>query len=322
MKFVALKNSLKDEVLPAYLIIGEDAFLKQKALELLKNSVVNSNAELNSIFFSTDNLEADRVIDACNTMPFFADKKLVVVTEYEKKNSDSLITKLDEYLNAPNTSTCLVLVGEQDSKYFEPLTKKLEVIDCGKLNTEVLSKIVLSMAKENGKQMSIQAVNTLIDYCNNDLARINIELLKLSSGSASDAIELKDIAGNVNKDLEFQVYELTNALGNKNAESSFVILNNLLENKNTVSAVLASIYKHFRRLFHISVSGLNDKELADKLEVKEYAILKAREQVGKFSPLVLKQINEMCVDIDYKCKIGKMDAENGINFLVLNILNM
>ena len=169
MKFIALKNNIKQQVLPVYLIDGEDAFLKQKALDLIKEAVVSINAELNSLFFSTDNLEPDRVIDACNTMPFFADKKLVVVKEYEKKNSDSLITKLDDYLTNPNASTCLVLVADEGSKYFDNLKNKLEVIDCNKLDRDTLFKIILSLAQSNNKQIDSNAINTLIDYCNNDM---------------------------------------------------------------------------------------------------------------------------------------------------------
>lgn len=323
MKFVELKKNIASEVLPAYLITGKDSFLRQKALEIITNAVVTENKELNSVMFSTDNLEDNRVIDACNTMPFFASHKLVVVKEYEKKKSDSLVTKLDGYLLNANPTTCLVLVAEENSKYFESLKKKMEVVDCNYLSKDMLKRWVLNTLKEKQKNIEPLALELLIDYCNYDLMKINMELYKLISlVGDEEVIKADNVKSNTHKDLEFQVYELTNALSKKDATESFLIMNTLLENKSTTSSVLAVIYKHFRRLFHASISSSDNVTLANELEVKEYAVIKARQQAKLFGVKKLKDINELIVEIDFKSKTGKMDAVKGLNYLLLTILNM
>jgi DNA polymerase III subunit delta len=324
VKFEDLKKSIKQQVKPAYLITGSDIYLKQKAEGIIKEAVIPANAELNCVFFSTDKIEPEKVIDACNTLPFFADKKLVVVKEYEKKNSDSLVKKLEEYLKNPNESTCLVLVASEDSKYFDNLKKYVEIVDCNVLNSSLIEKFIELELKKANKKIDFIARQFLMDYCNFDLAKINMELLKLIGYlGEDDTITVEMVKENVNKDLEFEIYELTETLCKKDAEKTYAILNTLLANKNTTSSVLATINRHFRRLLYIAISsGFSNKELSEKLEVKEFAIKKQTEQVKAFGAVKLKLINELCVDLDYKTKTGKLDAEGGINFLVFKILNM
>ena len=144
MKFEELKKKLKEQLKPVYLITGSDLFLKQKAEELIKEAVLTSNVELNSVHFSTDKVDPVKVVDACNTLPFFASKKLVVIKEYEKKSSDALIKKLDEYVKQPNETTCLLLIAEQGSTYFDSLKKHAEIVDSSnKYCTNFFSSILI-----------------------------------------------------------------------------------------------------------------------------------------------------------------------------------
>lgn len=324
MKFEELKKKLKEEVKLVYLITGSDLFLKKKAQELIREAVVTDYEELNSSYFSTDKFDADKVIEACSTLPFFSNKKLVVVDEYEKKNSDSFTKKLEEYVKNPNESTCLVLIQKEESSYFDSLKKQVEIIDCNPLSGSLLEQIIEADVKKQNKKIDYIAKKLLIEYCGNNLAKINMELLKLlHSINEEGTISPDMVKDNVKKDLEFQIYELTQQLGVKNTQETYVILNTLKENKNTVSSLLSSIYRHFRRLFYIAVnSELSNRELAEKLEVKEFAIKKASEQVKTFGVIKLKTINELCVELDYKTKTGKLNPDIALDYFVLTILNL
>lgn len=67
--------------------------------------------------------------------------------------------------------------------------------------------------------------------------------------------------------------------------------------------ILGLITNHFRRLFFIAISGLDDKALASLLSVKEYAISKQRVQIKNFSKLQLKKIYSLLEEIDFSIKV-------------------
>ena len=102
----------------------------------------------------------------------------------------------------------------------------------------------------------------------------------------------------------------------KNGDKAIKILDQIGKEQ----GILGLITNHFRRLFFISTSELDDKTLANLLNVKEYAIKKQREQTKNFSKIQLKRIFEMLEDVDFKIKSGAMLSENALYFLVLSIL--
>ncbi len=320
MKFTELKKSLKQNILPAYLVKGEDSFLRVSAVNMINKIVVTANEELNIQEFSTESLDVKKVLEACNTLPFFSDKKIVLIKEYTKNANAELTKALNEYLKDPNETTCLILVSATGGKAFANL-KNIETVDCSFLSMDLLKKWVAGKLKSKNKTIDVKAAEMLIDYCNFNLTVIDSQLNKIVAYCGnSDVITIKDVDDNTTKTLEFQVFELTAALSQKNSTKSIIILNTLLDSKTEPTALINLIYNHFRRLFHISVTNESDASLASKLKVKEYAIKKSRTQAKMFSQLSLKNICELCLEVESDIKTGKMNANKAINYLVFKIL--
>ena len=82
----------------------------------------------------------------------------------------------------------------------------------------------------------------------------------------------------------------------------------------------ALVLNHFRRLFFVAVSDMNDKELSELLGVKEFAVTKARTLAKNFTKLQLKNIYEMLNDVDFYIKNGQMQIENALYYLIFGIL--
>ena len=118
------------------------------------------------------------------------------------------------------------------------------------------------------------------------------------------------------KDVEFSVFELTDALSKKKGDKAIKLLK-LMEKD---PGVFSLISNHFRRLFYVSISDMTNSELAALLNVKEYAIVKARELARGFSKAQLKKINALLEELDYNVKSGKLLASNALHLLVFNII--
>ena len=71
----------------------------------------------------------------------------------------------------------------------------------------------------------------------------------------------------------------------------------------------------------ISVSSESKSELAKMLGVHEYAITKSQDQVKLFTKKQLKEINDMCQQLDFDIKQSNITPENAIDYIILKILN-
>jgi DNA polymerase-3 subunit delta len=318
MKFVELKKNLKTNLKNNYILKGEDEYLLSHAYELIKEACNIELPELNLLAFKED-IDFDSVVKALETLPIFVERKLIYVklTSKDFKNE----SRLEEYLKNINTTSVLV-VSVGNTGYLKNLEKYFEIVDCNRLSKDIILPFVVNELKKYSKSINKDACELLCDYTNCDLSKITNELTKCVSYIGDRTIiEINDIMLLVGKSVEFQIFELTEALAKKNAVKVYEILSVIKTKKDEFRGLLALIYKHFRRLFMVSVSSETKSELAKSLGVHEYAITKSQEQARLFTKKQLKEINDVCHQLDYDIKQSNMTPENAIDYIVLKILN-
>lgn len=322
MKFVELKKNLSQEILPIYLIKGQDNFLCESCINLVETklfgNIIKNN--LNKQTFGTENLDIKKFLDNLNTMPFFAERKMVVLKEEDTKNSSEIISCLKEYASSPNKSTVLMVYCLPESDFFKPLMQKCETVDCSKLDLPIIKKWILNKLAscKNDKveyQINNDALDTLINYTNGYLTKIDKELDKLmaySQGLITNEMVIKLVP----KDLEYSIFELTDCIANCNTQKAELIKQDLMNSRKTISALLPLFQSYFRRLFYSLVSEGTPSEIANSLNVKEYAIIKAQSQAKKFGAKTLKKLLELLADLDYKTKSSQISLENAIELII------
>ena len=80
---------------PVYLLFGEEAFLKQSYKKKLKEAIAGDDT-LNFIYFEGKGLDVKELISLSDTMPFFSEKRLILVEDSGFFKSAS--EELAEYL--------------------------------------------------------------------------------------------------------------------------------------------------------------------------------------------------------------------------------
>ena len=325
MKFEELKNSLKSKIADAYLLSGSDEFLLTSAYNLIvKYSGVEFH-DLNIIKFSEGVIDCKDIVRALDTMPVFSNKKIVCLDiRMSKKSEIKNIQDINDYLSNPNSGAILVVNEGSNDVDFGLKKEYLTIVDCNKLDIKIVSAKVMATFQKNQKVASQDTINMLYDYCLGDLSKILVECDKLVSfvGERGE-ITKKDIQEIVSPSLEYQIFELTEALAKKNSDKVYTILNDMKAKKDEYKTVPALIYSHFRRLFMVSLNKSDSNaEVAKMLGVKEYAVKMIMKQVGLFSKSNLKKINELCINLDYDLKQSNISIDNAINLVVLQILNM
>lgn len=318
MKFVELKRTLKDKIENCYLLKGDDPFLLDRSYSLIYDALNISMDDLNVSKF-IEQVDFEDVIKALNTLPVFAKYRLVYVKLSSKDFKNE--KQLGAYFENVNPTSVLV-VDEGNDDFLKSLAKEFTLVDCNRLSKEIVFPFVASELKKYSKTISKSACELLCDYTNNDLSKINNELIKLA-GYIGDRNEISvdDIEKMVTKSTEFQIFELTEALARKNSKKVYDILEVMKSRKDEFRTLHPLIYKHFRRLFFVSITSGTRTDLAKMLGVQEYAITKSQEQAKLFTKRQLKEINDICIQLDYDLKNSNITVNNAIDLLVLKILN-
>ena len=308
-----LKKRLSEGLARVYVVEGDDYYLFDKAFLMIKNACGITLDDFNVNVFDEESFSTDKLFAATELLPIIDEKRLVVIkggklSEGDKKRTTEIL------LHIPKTTVVVVL---DYNKNFEFLKKDFVLVDANRMDKELVKKLITAYLERISKKIDADAMDELIESCNGYLTRIMNELNKLVCFDLdSENITKESVDKLVNKDIEFSVFELTEALSKKDGDKAIRLLK-LMEKD---QGVFALISYQFRRLFYASISDLTNAELAGLLGVKEFAIMKARQLAKGFSKAQLKKICSLLEEMDYAVKSGAMLQTNALYLLVFNIL--
>ena len=315
MNYKDLDKHLESGIKNVYLIKGDEHYFALQSLEKLMDKLSLKTGDADLTTFNDENYSYNACVSVMLQFALIANKRMIVIrescnmSESDKKSIKELLSQLDEF-----TVVAFVDLGKNNTfKVFESVA---EVVECKKLTNFELVDIINADIKSYGKTITNVATKTLIELCQNDLMLIKNELIKLRFYPVEDITE-EVVSLLTTNNLEYEVYELTNALGRKDADKSLSLVVDMLKNNNNPFGLISS---YFRRMFFALISSATTQELTKIFKVKEFAIIKSKEQASKFGARKLKEINNLLLEVDYMIKSGAMLQENAIYYLIFNIL--
>ncbi len=219
-----MANSKKQTpLLPAYLVVGEDALKRSTVLERLRKRL----AEHGDLSFNFDTFEGDTalgadIVSACNTMPFASGVRLVLVRNVDKlKKADS--EELIAYLKAPSEQTVLALEAEKlakNTRLYKAVAAvgKSAVIDCAPIKSYELPKTVRAMAVGHGCAFTEGAAERLVELVGENTVHLDNEIRKIAlAHRGSDPVTENEVLSLVSRTAEAKPWEFVDALAARDA---------------------------------------------------------------------------------------------------------
>ena len=324
MKFIELKKDLEKSIRPVYLISGNDRYLCYTALDMIKKALNISLVEMNEVIMSGESVSKEDIARAVSIFPFVDQYRLVQVNDFNgKTKSKSPSDELLSYLKNPMKESVLVFFNLESTDALKPYMSLVSHVDCDKIEADTIRMVLASKLNKAGTQMSREALDSLVLYCNNDMARISSELEKLICFAGTREITKEDVSKLVVQDKEYQVFELAEFIARGDKVKALDLIYTLSGGGHSGFSILTPLYNNYRRALFVSINkDKTDEEIASLLGVKPYAIKMVKNQVRFFTPKKLKNIVDMLYEADRNIKMGKIKEEVAIKTVTLNILKI
>lgn len=303
MKFTELKKNLMTAPPEScYILTGDDSFVVKSAVNMF-SVFTGEFRDLNFTFFGKD-ASISEVIAALLTPPMFSEYRVVCVNDYTGD-----LKQIKEYLKNPSSTSVLLFTGALTPN-FNGIIPLCEIVDCNRLEKSYLEGWVVRKAASQKISVSQKAASLLVEYCNRDMNSVYNELVKLMD-YAEGAIDESDVKELVSPQIEYKVFELSEAIAEKNADKAVELVNLMLAENNSSVSLMGMLFNHFRRLLFVSLNPKSDT-LSSDLKVKEYAVKVALRQAAKFSPRRLKAVFDRLNSLDAGVKAGKISDKNAL----------
>lgn len=330
-----LKNNRLGQL---YLFHGIEHYLMDHTIQAIKDKIVPKGFEvLNYQTIDGKETNYDVIRNACETMPLMAERRLVIIKEFDllisKKGSlnEEDESKLIKYLeNLPKTTHLIFLSMEAvDSrrKIVKAIAKNGKIVEFSKLTSKNLYKWIEKTFRRFNKNIKIEEISLLLDVVGysdrnstKNLKDVENEIIKIANYIGErETINREDIELLAPKTIENNIFVMVEALGTKNGGKALMFLNEMIMDGEPEVRILHMITRQFRLLFQVKIlenQGYTSVAIAPKLGMQQFAIKKLLNQSANFDLGTLRTALEECLRTDIDIKKGRINQRLGIELLI------
>ena len=294
-----------------YLFCGEEDYLKEQYKSRFIKNIIPFEDNMNYACFTGKKVEVNEIIGQADTMPFFADRRLIVVEDSELFKTGG--AELGDYIkNLPDTTYMIFVekVVDKRSKLYKAVRDKGRVVEFQRQTEATLRTWIRQKVKKENKVMSGDAETLFLSKTGDDMNLISKELDKLLCYALKkDRITVEDVDAICIEQITDNIFDMIDAMISGRQNDALNIYYSLLAQKEPPMRILFLMTKQYRTLYEIKDhirQGRGRQDIAKKMGLHPFVAGKCMDQAKKFKTLHLRQIIEESADLEQRVKTGKL----------------
>ena len=304
-----------------YLLFGEEEFLKQSYKKRLRQAVAGDDT-MNYNYFEGKGLDVQELISLANTMPFFSDRRLILVEDSGcfKAASDELMEALPDI---PDT-TCMVFVESAVDTRNRLYKKVKELGSAVELKRQSASQLAVWAGRilaQNGRKITSSDMNLFLERTGDDMETIRTELEKLISYTmGQEIVAREDIEAVTTVQVTNKIFDMVAAIVAGKTKIAMDRYEDLLTLKEPPMRILFLIARQFNQILLVKemmASGNDKSAIASKLKIPPFAAAKLMPQARNFTKEQLAGCVEACVETEEAVKTGRLGDRLAVELLIM-----
>ncbi len=233
---------------------------------------------------------------------------------------------LSEHVATMPESTILILLVDEALDAANPLVKAAgkygKVIQSMVPKGAGLENWITRRAKASNVKINPDAVTLLANFIGGNPRMLANELDKMATFVGSDATITTDVVRRLSAQVqEARVFDLTDALAQRNRKQALNILHDLLSDGEPPIKLMGTITSQVRSLLlvkELAQKGMRSGQIASTTGLAPFLVEKAMRQVGNFNMAQLEKVYRQLLETDAALKRSRMTPEMALDLLVVN----
>ncbi len=262
---------------PIYLFCGEEPYFIDLLSDALENGVLSEDEkEFNQTVLYGRDVDATTIIENAKRYPMMASHQVVIVKEAQDIKT---IDELSTYAEKPLNSTILVICYkykkyDKRKSLVKVVEKKGVFFESVRVRDDKMPGWISAQVETQGYTISPKANTMIADFLGNDLGKVDNELKKLYiSLPKGSQITEKIVEDNIGISKDFNIFELQNALGQRNIVKANRIISYFASNPkdNALAKTVVLLYGYFAKLLlYHTLPDKSNKEVASALGINPF----------------------------------------------------
>ena len=306
----------------AYLLCGEEAYLKVQYKNKLLKALNPDDDTMNFNHYEGRNIDVKELIDLCETMPFFADRRVVLLedTGFFKNKCDELadyMKELPDYL-------CLVFVEDEvdkRSKMYKAVKSCGRIGEFARQDEKTLMQWAAGILKREGKNITQRDMELLLTMTGIDMGNLRMELERLITYTGDrNVVTRADIQEVCTTQTQNKIFDMVRAVTEKNQKRALDLYYDLLTLKEPPMRILFLLAKQFRQLLLVkeyTEEGVAQPEMASRLGVPSFVVRNIASCARSYRISELRQAVTDFVDAEEAVKTGRLQDVLSVELLIV-----
>jgi len=314
-----------------YILYGEDDFSLKEELNRIKQDLGDKEMLVtNTNVFSGQHLTPEQLMATCDTLPFLAPKRLVIIegllSRLEPQDKDKRTAKTKDtgwssfknYIQRMPESTVLVLIDgklKRNNHMLSALEPVAKIKEFKALRRDNLKAWIESRVTRMDCSISPRASNMVAELIGGNLWLLSMEIDKLCLYALGRRIEEKDVKSLISSAQETKVFDMVDAILERKVATAIKLLHRLEDEGAVPPYLLFMITRQLRMVIQEKESLQQNHKFTDDSytpdPASDFALKKARQQARQHSMEQLKEIYRKLLDADVSIKTGRFKGDSG-----------
>lgn len=305
-----------------YLLYGEEGYLKRQYRDRFIKAMLPEGDTMNYAHYEGKNINVREVIDLAETLPFFAQRRLIVFEDTGFFKSAG--AELADYIkDMPETTYFIFVENEVDkrSKLYKAVKAKGHIVELTTQDEGTLKRWIQGIVRREKKQISDSVILYFLNKVGTDMENIQRELEKVFCYALDrQEITREDIDAVCVTQITNHIFDMVNAVADKNQRRALDLYYDLLALKEPPMRILFLMIRQYRILFQVKgllKQGYGKKEIASKAGLHPFAAGKYMDQAKKFRMSELRAVMEDGADIEQRVKTGLLTDNLAVELFIV-----
>lgn len=301
-------------------LFGSNSFSLKRRLDELTQKFLAEHGDLALERIDAESATENQILDAVQSLPFLANRKMVVVRGLG--NNKSAAEQIEQIIDSVSDSTDLIFHEPSIDKrtvYFKVLKSKTQLEEFGELDGPNLSNWLIGEAKNQGGELSYADANYLLERLGTSQQMLASELDKLLTYEPKISRASIDLL--TEPAPQSKVFDLLDAAFSGNKKRALKLYEEQRAQKVEPQIIVGMIAWQLQLIaLAKNAASRTSSQIAADTNMKAYPIEKARGLAGRISEGELKYLTAEALDIDYKSKTTALDLDEALkNYIVATL---
>jgi len=306
-----------------YLLYGEEGYLKKQYKDRFIKAMLPDGDTMNYAYYEGKNTDVKEVIDLAETLPFFAERRLIVFENTGFFKTAAGADLADYVKEMPETTYFVFVENEVDkrNKLYKAVNSKGYVVELSTQDEGTLKRWVFNLARRENKEMSEAVITYFIGKVGTDMEKIQRELEKVICYAIDrNTLTKEDVDAVCVTQLSNHIFEMVDAVAAGNQKRALDLYYELLALKEPAMRILYMLARQYRILFHVKAlanQGYGRKEIASKAGIHPFVAGKNIEQSRRFKMKELRGVMEEAAQLEQDVKTGLLTDTLAVELFIV-----